>query len=166
MTVRCLPLASNGVAAWRSGGFQCHSSGAQMFIFALPFLRASCRRCAKPLVICWHSVESVVRYTTLSVYNSLSVRHSILLFCRLVLHTPFSVHFSIPQHYQIALCCRYGTQFYYFVGSIRFLGCLTFPQNSRTKFRSVNYLQHFQTVLVSGISLFARYCIQFVSVDF
>jgi hypothetical protein len=42
------------VAAWRSGGFHYTSCGVQTFKYALPFLRASCRHYAKPLVVRWH----------------------------------------------------------------------------------------------------------------
>jgi hypothetical protein len=50
--LHCRPrIAANVVAAWRSGGFHCRSSGVLPFNFALPLLRASCRRCAKPLVV-------------------------------------------------------------------------------------------------------------------
>ena len=41
-------LTHNGMAAWRSGGFHKISCGLQTFNSALPFLRAYCRRCAKP----------------------------------------------------------------------------------------------------------------------
>ena len=50
----CPPLAGNVRAAWRSGGLHYRSCGLQKFIFALPFLRAYCRRCAKPPVVRWH----------------------------------------------------------------------------------------------------------------
>ena len=39
-------------AAWRSGGLHYRLCGLQTFIFALPFLRTYCRRCAKPPVGC------------------------------------------------------------------------------------------------------------------
>ena len=38
--------------AQRGGGFHKKLCGARIFIFALLLLRASCSRCAKPLVIC------------------------------------------------------------------------------------------------------------------
>ena len=47
----CAPIASNVRAAWRSGGLHYRLCGLQTFIFALPFLRAYCRRCAKPPVV-------------------------------------------------------------------------------------------------------------------
>jgi len=46
-----LRLTPNVPAAWRSGGLHYRSCGLQTFIFALPFLRGYCRRCAKPPVV-------------------------------------------------------------------------------------------------------------------
>jgi hypothetical protein len=64
-TTLCAALPITGEAAWRSGGFHYLSSGVQIFNSALPFLRASCRRCAKPRVICWHFSSFFVSF-----YNS------------------------------------------------------------------------------------------------
>jgi len=44
-------IAYNVPAAWRSGGLHYRLGGRQTFIFALPFLRGYCRRCAKPPVV-------------------------------------------------------------------------------------------------------------------
>jgi len=41
-------LRGSGCTAWRSGGFHYYLCGRQTFKFVLPFLRASCRHCAKP----------------------------------------------------------------------------------------------------------------------
>ena len=45
-------MAYNVRAAWRSGGLHYRLCGRQTFIYALPFPRGYCRRCAKPPVVC------------------------------------------------------------------------------------------------------------------
>ena len=57
--LRCPPLAANVPAAWRSGGLHYRLCGLLPFIFALPFPRGYCRRCAKPPVSCCRIVRQL-----------------------------------------------------------------------------------------------------------
>jgi hypothetical protein len=96
---RCPPLAHNGAAAWRRGGFHKCSCGRQKFNSAQNFPRGYCPPCAKPLVMCWH----------------LSRVLSVSLHCRAILrfrvipnryHSAFNIHLNPVIDFTVSLSVK------------------------------------------------------------